>query len=36
MPGTIGDLAAKMDQRKQRLQEEQKQFERVNFNIILL
>lgn len=31
MAGTIGDIAARMDQRKQRLLEEQQQFERVNF-----
>jgi hypothetical protein len=30
MPGSIGDLAAKMDQRKQRLQAEQQHFDRVN------
>jgi len=32
MPGSMSDLAAKMDQRKQRLEEEQQQFDRVNLN----
>jgi hypothetical protein len=29
MPASMSDLAARMDQRKQRLQEEQQQFDRV-------
>jgi hypothetical protein len=34
MPETMSDLAARMDQRKQRLHEEQQHFDRVNFKPI--
>jgi len=32
IPGSISDLAARMGQRKQRLEEDQQQFNRVNLN----
>jgi hypothetical protein len=32
MPGSMSDLAARMGQRKQRLEEDQQYFDRVNLN----